>query len=136
MNYTSFRYTSAVIFSIVFLCLAVLYMIGSFYSNEKFWASPNFFKYDVAASENITAEEHLASNDFSLTHENGKEENIQHTLVYTLQAEKLLRQCIFDRDKILILTQTLTWFTHTTYRVSLPPAWHPSIPIAHRRLII
>ncbi len=60
----------------------------------------------------------------------------QHTFVYTLQGEKLLRGCIFDREKILLLTQTLVWFTHSTYQVSLPPVWHPSIPIAHRRLII
>ena len=88
------------------------------------------------SSANFTAFECVSSNDFSLTHKNGNDENIQNTFVNTLQGEKLLRDSIFDREKILILTQMLIWFTHSTYQVALPPVWHPSIPIAHRRLII
>lgn len=96
----------------------------------------NAIVYQSAETESEIAHELLASNDFSLNHRNAKDENLQHVLVITLRGEKLLRECIFDRDKIIILTQTLVWFTHSAYRVSLPPLWHPSIVIAHRRLII
>jgi hypothetical protein len=115
---------------------AVLCLMGNFYANEKYIAHGKSVERLLGTLESVTAVEHLSSNDFSLTHENGRDENIQHTFVYTLQGDKLLRDCIFDREKILILTQTLIWFTHSTYQVSLPPLWHPSIPIAHRRLII
>jgi hypothetical protein len=106
-------------------------LCGSESSNKR-----SSLEFHEAGSENIIGDEQLASNDFSLNHRNGKEESLQHSFFTTFRGEKLLRECIFDREKIIILTQTLIWFTRSTYRVTLPPLWHPSIIIAHRRLII
>lgn len=87
-------------------------------------------------SQRVAPDEFVSANDFSLTHKNGRDENIHHALVYTLQAEKLIRESIFDREQILIFTIKVTRFTHQRYQRILPPWWHPSIHIAHRRLII
>jgi len=134
MNCIAFRYKLSVLLSLVSSVYIAIYLIGDFAQDKR-----NVDTVYVAVPsdlDSVAAVEFVSSNDFSLTHKNGKDENIQHTFVYTLQGEKLLRGCIFDREKILLLTQTLVWFTHSTYQVSLPPVWHPSIPIAHRRLII
>jgi hypothetical protein len=106
-------------------------LCGSESSNKR-----SFLEFHETGSESIIEDEQIASNDFSLNHRNGKEESLQHSFVTPLRGEKLLRECIFDREKIIILTQTLIWFTRSTYRVTLPPLWQPSIIIAHRRLII
>ena len=134
MNCIAFRCKLSVLLYLVFSVYIAIYLIGSFAQDKK---SVDAVHLDVSGNlDSVTGVEFVSSNDFSLTHKNGKGENIQHTFVHTLQSEKLLRGCIFDREKILLLTQTLVWFTHSTYQVSLPPVWHPSIPIAHRRLII
>jgi len=135
MNCIPFRYKSAMLLCTIFSFYIVMHLMpdSGLHSRN---VHAMFVKNAPRASSSSTAFECVASNDFSLTHKNGKDESIQHTFVYRLQGEKLLRGCIFDREKILILTRMLIWFTHSTYQVSLPPVWHPSIPIAHRRLII
>ena len=134
MNCIAFRYKLSVLLCLVFSVCIAIYLIGNFTQDEK---NLDTVYVDVSSDpDSVIVVEFVSSNDFSLTHKNGKDENIQHTFVCTLQGEKLLRGCIFDREKILLLTQTLVWFTHSTYQVSLPPVWHPSISIAHRRLII
>lgn len=117
----------------VFSCLSVLLIEASSCGGEKYMEQCTL---ELNAADEETDDEHLASNDFSLNHRNGKDESLQHGPVTTLRSENLLRACIYDREKILILTQTLIWFTHSTYRASLPSLWCPSIIIAHRRLII
>jgi len=135
MNCIPFRYKAAML-----LCTVLSFYIATYLMPDSGLHNRNvhevFVKNAPRDSNSFTGFECVSSNDFSLTHKNGKDENIQSTFVNTLQGEKLLRDCIFDREKILNLTQTLIWFTHSTYRLSLPPVWHPSIPIAHRRLII
>ena len=134
MNCNAFQYKLSVLLCTVFSFYIVIYLMGDFCLDKR---NVHAAYVDVPnASDHVTAVECVLSNDFSLTHKNGNDENMQHTFVYTLQGEKLLRCCIFDREKILLLTRTLVWFTHSTYQASLPPVWHPSIPIAHRRLII
>ena len=134
MNCIAFRYKLSVLLGLVFSVYVAIYLIGDCAQDKR---NVDTAYVDVSNDlDGVTGVEFVSSNDFSLTHKNGKDENIHHIFVYTLQCEKLLRGCIFDREKILLLTQTLVWFTHSTYQVSLPPVWHPSIPIAHRRLII
>ena len=131
MNCTAFHYKVGVLFCTLFSVYMVIYLTGA--------TPPDIDMVHVKvpnSSHHVSAVECVSSNDFSLTHKHGTDESMQHTFVYTLQCEKLLRGCIFDREKILLLTRTLIWFTHSTYQESLPPVWHPSIPIAHRRLII
>jgi len=135
MNCIPFRYKSAMLLCTVLSFYVVTYMVSDSVLHKRTMHEV-FVKNAARTSVNFTAIECVSSNDFSLTHKNGNDENIQNTFVNTLQGEKLLRECIFDREKILILSQVLIWFTHSTYKVSLPPVWHPSIPIAHRRLII
>jgi len=134
MNFIAFRYKLSVLLCLVFSVYIAIYLIGNFIQDRR---NLDTVYFDVSGDlDTVTAVEFVSSNDFSLTHKNGQDENIQHNFVYTRQGEKLLRGSIFDREKILLLTRTLVWFTHSTYQVSLPPVWHPSIPIAHRRLII
>ena len=134
MNCIAFRYKLSGLLCLVLSVYIVILLIGDFCQDKG--NVDTVYLYAPSDLDIVADVEFVSSNDFSLTHKNGKDENIQHTFVYTLQGEKLLRECIFDREKILLLTQTLVWFTHSTYQVSLPPVWHPSIPIAHRRLII
>jgi len=136
MNCTWFRYKSAMLLCAMLSFYVALYVIGNFYTVEEYITqSGNDGKASGSVESNMVVE-HLSSNDFSLTHENGRDENVHHAFVYTLHGDKLLRECIFDREKMRTLTRTLIWFTHSTYQASLPPLWHPSISIAHRRLII
>lgn len=78
----------------------------------------------------------FTANDFDSAHQFGKPESIQSIVAHPLQAEKLIRSTIFDHDRTSELTRTLTWYVRSTYFASLSPLWCPSIPIAHRRLII
>jgi hypothetical protein len=78
----------------------------------------------------------ITANDFDVAQQYGKPESIQSIVTHPLQAEKLIRNAIFDHDRITELTRTLTWYVRSTYFASLSPLWCPSIPIAHRRLII
>lgn len=79
---------------------------------------------------------YISSTDFSRTHQAGKNETFQHTYCYSLHADKLIRDSIFDDEQILILSRKLSWFTQSAYILRLSPFWQPSIPIAHRSLII
>lgn len=79
---------------------------------------------------------HISSTDFSRTHQAGKNETFQHTYCHSLYADKLIRDCIFDNEHILILSRKLSWFIQSAYILRLSPSWQPSIPIAHRKLII
>jgi hypothetical protein len=120
---------------VIFSCVSMLFVIDNISVSGKLTERSSLECYE-ACSESKFGDEQVASNDFSLNHRNGTEESLQHSFVTPLRAEKLLRECIFDREKIIILAQTLIWFTRSTYRVTLPPLWQPSIIIAHRRLII
>ncbi len=74
--------------------------------------------------------------DFSCTHQHGRNENFWHTLFAAGYASKLIRDCIFDWEHVFILSRKQAWFTHSAYIFRLSPYWRPSIPIAHRKLII
>lgn len=87
-------------------------------------------------AKKVIDEVYLSPNNFGIVHIPGKEENLQHLTIYSLQTEKLLWDSIFDHDHNTILGQTLAWYTHSAYYYSLSPLWRPSIPIAHRKLII
>lgn len=78
----------------------------------------------------------ITANDFHVAQQYGKPESIQSIVAHSLQAEKLIRSAIFDHDRVTELTRTLTWYVRSTYFASLSPLWCPSIPIAHRKLII
>ncbi len=78
----------------------------------------------------------LSCTDFSCTHQHGRNESFWHTLFAAGYASKLIRDCIFDAEHVSILSRKLAWFTHSAYIFMLSPYWRPSIPIAHRRLII
>ncbi|HEX6226628.1 MAG TPA: hypothetical protein VFZ52_19540 [Chryseolinea sp.] len=132
MNCNLFRCTSGMALLIFLELYAILGLMANLYDRP----AQSDFAEKTIISQRAATDECVSANDFSLTHKNGRDENIHHTFVYTLQAERLIRESIFDREKILILTIRLIRFTHQGYQTSLPPWWHPSIPIAHRRLII
>lgn len=124
-----------VICIMIFSCMSILYAIDHLCTGAGF-RDESAIELNAAEDGSKASYEHIASNDFSLKHRSGKDERLQHSLVTSIRSEKLIRECLFDREKIVILTQTLIWFTHSTYRFTLPPLWHPSIIIAHRRIII
>lgn len=78
----------------------------------------------------------LAAADFSLTHQQGKHESIEHSICSSAQSIKIIRSAIFDEAQKAVLTQRLAWFTQPVYFHTLSAIWHPSIPIAHRKLVI
>jgi hypothetical protein len=74
--------------------------------------------------------------DTSIAYPYEKTECIQLDVSHGFQNYKVLRSCIFIIEQSLVLTKKLAWFTTTEYRIGLPFLWDPSIPIAHRKLII
>jgi len=74
--------------------------------------------------------------DTSIAYPYEKTECVQLAGFHGFQNYKVLRICIFIIEQSLVLTKKLTWFTTTEYRIGLPFLWDPSIPIAHRKLII
>jgi len=123
----------------LFLCAAALVAIyGSLLHAEK--------KEELGCAKHISRSGnapniakqglHFSSAGFSLTNQQGKNENIEQTFCSTLQSEKLIRSNIIDKERIVVLSLRLAWFTQSTYLLTLSPLWHPSIPIAHRKLII
>lgn len=78
----------------------------------------------------------ISANNFDLAHQYGNTEKGQNILPYSLQSQKLIRTSIFDLERIVLLSMTLIWFVHSAYVSGLSPFWRPSIPIAHRKLVI
>src|SRR5688572_18116557 len=60
----------------------------------------------------------ITANDFDVAQQYGKPESIQSIVTHPLQAEKLIRNAIFDHDRITELTRTLTWYVRSTYFAS------------------
>jgi hypothetical protein len=79
---------------------------------------------------------HFSSTGFTVANQLGKIENMDRSFCSTQESEKVIRPSIIDKERIFVLSLTQTWFIHSRYRLRLPPFWHPSIPIAHRKLII
>ncbi|HMG89806.1 MAG TPA: hypothetical protein VK589_07095 [Chryseolinea sp.] len=52
-----------------------------------------------------------------------------------VQNNKLTQSGIFDSVKVIVLAR-LAWVTQSAYYLTNSPLWLPSIPIAHRKLII
>ena len=79
---------------------------------------------------------HFTVADTSIAHPYEKNECVQLAVIYGFQSYKVLRSCIFIIEQAIVLTKKLAWFTTTEYRIGLSFFWNPSIPIAHRKLII
>ena len=94
--------------------------------------------YGIAGNTSFINEKvvNLSSADFSLTHKQAKNEGVERPSCSSLQSENLIRSNIFDVARIVIHSKRLTWFSQSEYLVTLAPLWHPSIPIAHRKLVI
>lgn len=92
--------------------------------------------YSHPASKDSVLQNYFSSNDFDVAKGSGKEENFRHAYTLTTENEKVFRQATHDFYQYCLLTQQLTFYTHSPYVNSLSPLWKPSIPIAHRKLII
>lgn len=79
---------------------------------------------------------HISPNKFNGTDQSGKSESLSQPFCSPLYAYKLIRSTLFDAEQSLVLSQKLIWYTQLTYLLRLSPFWQPSIPIAHRKLII
>lgn len=78
----------------------------------------------------------ISSNEYNSTNQNGKNESLNQPFCSPLYAYKLIRSSLFDTEQASVLSQKLIWYTQSTYKLRLSPFWQPSIPIAHRKLII
>jgi hypothetical protein len=74
--------------------------------------------------------------DTSIAYPYERTECVQLAVFHGFENYKIIRSCIFIIERSLVLTKKLAWFTTTGYRIGLPFLWDPSIPIAHRKLII
>jgi hypothetical protein len=92
--------------------------------------------YSHPATHDSMLQNHFSSNDFDVEKGSGKEENFRHAYTLTAETENVLRQIAYDFYQCCLLTQQLTFYTHSPYLNSLSPLWNPSIPIAHRKLLI
>lgn len=131
MNCTFFQYKSERILDATFAFFAVLDQ-GFGKKRKKL----EYYKGIVGAPENMMGGRHFSSNDLNLAHESIRGENAQHKFTYTLQGNRLLQACVFNRDKIVVLVQRLACLTQPLYCISLLPLSQPSIPIVYRKLII
>lgn len=59
----------------------------------------------------------------------------EHKFRAPAQSNKLIRSAIFDSAQVIVLSR-LAWVTQSAYYLTSSPLWLPSIPIAHRKLII
>lgn len=94
---------------------------------------------DVQKKCAVTTSEHqlsISSNDFCYAQRFGHTDWVHTSYIATMQYEQMLRSCLFDSQSAGLLTQTLLWYVRSTYVGALSQRWHPSIPIAHRKLII
>jgi hypothetical protein len=87
-------------------------------------------------SQNSALQSHFSSNDFDFMKGSGREENFRHGYTFTTETENILRRVAYDFYQCFLLTQQLAFYTHSPYLSSLSPLWNPSIPIAHRKLLI
>jgi hypothetical protein len=133
MNCTFFQDKSERILYTAFAFFAVLYQ--DFGKNGK---KQEYYKGIFGAPENMMGGRHFSSIDLNLARESPRGENAQHkfTFTYTLQGNRLLQACVFNRDKIVVLIQRLACLTQPLYCISLLPLSQPSIPIVYRKLII
>lgn len=136
MNCNLFRDGSLSRCPVAILSVLFFHVLSHAFYFEGNALNQGYFKFEKGTTRNVDIQENLSSNDFSLRHDGARDENIHQTWIYNLQIEKLLRKCIFDIDKVLVISVLLSWFIHSAYQLALPPVWRPSIPIAHRRLII
>jgi hypothetical protein len=72
----------------------------------------------------------------TVAHPCEKNEWLQLSGFQSLQSYKLLRSCVFMIERSIVLSCRLAWFTTSEYKIALSLLWDPSIPIAHRKLII
>lgn len=136
MNCNSFRNDSLSMCAVAVLSVLIFYLLSHALHFERNAQNQAYYKFKNGITGNLDIQENLSSNDFGLRQEGARSENLHQTWIYNLQIEKLLRKCIFDINKVIIISVLLSWFIRSAYQLALPPLWHPSIPIAHRRLII
>lgn len=106
-------------------------------TNSSHIKGPGHAKGIAANISSFTEQQsYFSSADFSLTHKEGKNESRGQSYYSPLQREKIIRPEIFDVERITSCSLRTAWFTQSTYLVTLAPLWHPSIPIAHRKLVI
>ncbi|MBA4057594.1 MAG: hypothetical protein C0490_22965, partial [Marivirga sp.] len=136
----SFIYTNERINTVAIVLICVTGLLGMVHlsyhkgsSNTKEF-SQNRTNGDGKTSQIIKL--YITSNEFSSTDQSGRNESLQQTFCSPLYAYKLIRSSVFDAEQAYVLSQKLTWYTQSTYLRHLSPFWHPSIPIAHRKLII
>jgi hypothetical protein len=79
---------------------------------------------------------HFSSNDFDFLKGSGMEENFRHAYTITTTTQNALSQTVYDFYQYYLLTQKVAFYTRSPYLNSLSPLWNPSIPIAHRKLLI
>jgi len=60
----------------------------------------------------------------------------EHKFPAPAQRNKLSPSNIFDSTQVVVLSRRLAWVTQMAYYLTSLPLWLPSIPIAHRKLII
>jgi hypothetical protein len=53
----------------------------------------------------------------------------------TVQNNQVTQSSIFDSVQVIVLSR-LAWVSQSAYYLTSSPLWLPSIPIAHRKLII
>jgi len=95
----------------------------------------NKFNNNEAATNHIV-KLYVTSNEFRSTDQHGNNESLHLTFCSPLYAYKLIRSSLFDTEQSSILSQRLAWYIRSTYILRLSPFWQPSIPIAHRKLVI
>lgn len=85
---------------------------------------------------NVDAEETIDINHYKTAYQVCKPESVQFLTGHRIQSEKPVRYNNICYFIIGIHTNQLAFYVRSTYRFTLPPLWCPSIPIAHRQLLI
>lgn len=93
-------------------------------------------RYSNLSTRDRVSHNHFSSNDFDFTKGSGREENFRHAYTFAFKTENILRYTVYDFYHSHFFAQQLTFYTDSPYLNSLSPLWNPSIPIAHRKLLI
>jgi hypothetical protein len=118
---TVFRAFTMTLFLVFYLLVA----------ENRFIKEEEFFEYPADEAGIF-----FSSNDFDITRAIGSNDIFRISDLFSTQIHKLIRAPFFDRSQQIVLTQILALFTRTAYIQTLSPVWQPSIPVAHRKLII
>lgn len=134
MKRVSFTGIQLVAYSVIYSSVLLLLLLTCAVKNGG--TDVQSISYSHPVSQDSVLQNHFSSNDFDVTKGSGKEENFRHVYTLTTETEKFFRQAAYDLYQYCLLTQQLTFYTHSPYINSLSPLWNPSIPIAHRKLLI